>query len=311
MLPLEFRCNFKDRFPKCLKESPLGNRRSPVFSGLAHGGLTNGLDYLRRPPRLGISPPITRQARAPRILESPLHLPLIAHLPQPIALPWRQTQIHLHTNKMYSDRQPQGHSKAHAQARTNLFRSLEVKLSVHDDEIVNCRVGSAALGVKVLHWNAGAINEGDLVAGHGGVVRIKGCDAERGDDQDQTERDDGAEVEHRPQHPGAMLVDLEALDVVVCEADADCCYDHKQADSCLSFDCPTEGPSADHEGTDVGNKNEEDDNVAVDAVEDKQFLSNDGDELPNHEEAGWQDGAEVDGNADSIDAGIEPVPLAR
>ena len=107
-----------------------------------------------------------------------------------------------------------------------------------------------------------------------------------------------------------MLVDLEALDVVVCETYAGSCNDRKPADSRLSFECPTKGSSADHEGTDVAKEDEEDDNVAVDAVEHEQFVSDDGDELPDHEEAGWQNGTEVNGDADSIDAGSEPVPFA-
>ena len=180
---------------------------------------------------------------------------------------------------------------------------------MHDDEIVDGRVGTAALGVEVPHGIAGAVVKGDLVARHGGVVGIELCDDDRGDDQDQTERDDGAEVEHRSQHPRAMLVDLKALDVVVCEAQAGSGDDHEQADSRLSFEGPTEGSSTDHKGTGVSNEDEEDDSVAVDAVEKEQFVSNDGDELPDHEEAGWQDGAEVKGDADPIGAGAEPVPL--
>lgn len=181
---------------------------------------------------------------------------------------------------------------------------------MHNDEIINCSVGTAALGVEFLHRIAGAVDEGDLVARHGGIVGIEHCDDWGGDDQDQTERDDGAQVEHRSQHPSAMLVDLEALDVVVCKAHAGSCNDHEQADCRLGFECPAGGSSADHEGTSVANQDEEDDNIAVDAVEDEQFVSDDGDELPDHEEAGWQDGTEVKADADSIDAGMVPVPLA-
>lgn len=181
---------------------------------------------------------------------------------------------------------------------------------MHDDEVVGCRVGTAALGVEVRHWDAGAVHEGDLVARHGGVVGVEHGGDVRGDDQDYPERDDGAEVEHGSQHPSAMLVDLEAFDVVVRKAYAGSCNDHEQADCRLGIECPTEGSSADHDGTGVANEDEEDDHVAVDAVENEQFVSNDGDELPDHEEAGWQDGAEVDGDADPIGAGAEPVPLA-
>lgn len=211
---------------------------------------------------------------------------------------------------MHKRGQPHCHAKAHAQARTNLLRSSAPKVRVHYDAMVDCRVGTAALGVEFLHWIAGGVREDDLVARLGGVVGIEHCDDDRRDDHDQTERDDSAEIEHHSQHPSAMLVDLEALDVVVCEANAGSCNDYEQADSRLSCECPTKGSSADHEGTGVGNEDEENDNVAVDAVEDEQFVSDDGNELPDHEEAGWQDGAEVEGDADSMDACVVPVPLA-
>lgn len=182
---------------------------------------------------------------------------------------------------------------------------------MHDDANVDCGVGTAALGVEVPHWIAGAVHEGDLVARHGGVVGIEHCDDACGDHHDQTECDDGAKVEHGSQHPSAMLVDLEALDVVIREEYTDSCNDHKQADCRLSVDCPTEGSSADHDGTGVGNEDEEDDDVAVDAVDDEQSASDDGDELPDHENSSWQDGADVEGDADSIETGAIPVPLTR
>ena len=247
----------------------------------------NHRNFPRRPPRLSISPPITRQAGAPWILKPSLHLPLIAYLSQPIALPRRQSKIYLHSNKMQKYGQPYCHPKAHAKAGTNLLRSSRCKVRVHDDVMVDCRVVAAALGVEFLHWVGGVGHEGELLTRHGGVVGIELCDDERRNDHDQTERDDGAKVEHRSQHPSPMLVNLEALNIIVREADAGCCKDHERADSRLSLKCPTEGSTADQEGTDVANQDEEDNNVAVNAVEDKQFMSDDGDELPDHEEAGW------------------------
>ena len=78
-----------------------------------------------------------------------------------------------------------------------------------------------------------------------------------------------------------MLVDLKALDVIICEAHADSCNDYKNAHCHLSVECPTEGSSTYQESTDVANKDEKDNNVAVDAVEDEQLMSDDGDELPD------------------------------
>ena len=157
--------------------------------------------------------------------------------------------------------------------------------------IGDCRVetASAALRVEFVHrtgFTGWAVDGGDLVARHGGVEVIEHRNDERGEDEDQSECDDGAEVEHGSEHPGAVLVDLEAFDVVVCEADAGGCENHKHSDSCLGVECAAEGSSGDHEGSDVADEDEEDDGVAVDAVEDEEFVADDGDELPDHQEAG-------------------------
>lgn len=91
----------------------------------------------------------------------------------------------------------------------------------------------------------------------------------RGDDHDEPQGDNRAEVEHGAQHPGAMLVYLEAFDIVVGEGEAEGCDEDEEAGGGLGFDGAAEGAAHDEEGADVGEEDEEDDEVAVDAVEEE------------------------------------------
>ena len=108
-----------------------------------------------------------------------------------------------------------------------------------------------------------------------------------------------------------MLVDLDTLDVVIRQAKACSREDHKHTDSCLCFDCATKSPPADHKRTSIGDKDEQDDDVSVDPVEDEEFMTDDGYELPDHQKACRKDGAEMKGNTDTICASLDPVPFAR
>ncbi|KAL9040454.1 MAG: hypothetical protein Q9180_001901, partial [Flavoplaca navasiana] len=127
----------------------------------------------------------------------------------------------------------------------------------------------------------------ELPASHGGIVEASAAGDECGEDHDYPHRDDGPEVEHGSQHPGAMLVDLNSLDVVRA----------------------TESSSGAHKCTDVGDEDENADNVAVDSVEEKEFVTDDGYKLPDHEETGREDGGKVDGDGDAVDAFAEPIPF--
>lgn len=80
-----------------------------------------------------------------------------------------------------------------------------------------------------------------------------------------------------------MLVDLQTLDVVVSHADADCDDDGQKPDTGLRLDGTTESAAGDHERAGVGGEDEEDDDVAVDAMEDEEFVADGGDELEDDE----------------------------
>lgn len=95
-----------------------------------------------------------------------------------------------------------------------------------------------------------------------------------------------ANVKPRPQHPGAVLVDLQALDVVVGESEADGRADGEGADKGLRRDGAAEGFAGYHQGAGVGDEREENCEVAGDAVEEQGFVADFGRELEDDEEAG-------------------------
>lgn len=67
-----------------------------------------------------------------------------------------------------------------------------------------------------------------------------------------------------------MLIDLQTLDVVVSQGDADGGVDGQQSDPGLGLDGPAKAAACDHESTGVGSDDEEEDEVAADAVEEDE-----------------------------------------
>lgn len=51
--------------------------------------------------------------------------------------------------------------------------------------------------------------------------------------------------------------------------------------------------SRDDQSADITDEDEQEDHVAVDAVEQQEFVADDGQELPDHEDSGWEDGREM------------------
>jgi len=68
--------------------------------------------------------------------------------------------------------------------------------------------------------------------------------------------------------------------------------------------------ACDHESADITDESENEEEVAVHAVEEKRFVADDGDELEDGEEACRDDGHEVEGDADSVVAGAVVVPFS-
>lgn len=107
-----------------------------------------------------------------------------------------------------------------------------------------------------------------------------------------------------------MLVDLKALDVVVCQGDANGGDDDEYSDSRLCGQGTAKGSPRDHECANVADDNEDDKEIAVNAVGHQEFVTDDGYELPDHKETGRENGGEVDCDADAMNAVAVPVPLA-
>ncbi|KAF4638020.1 hypothetical protein G7Y89_g41 [Cudoniella acicularis] len=95
-------------------------------------------------------------------------------------------------------------------------------------------------------------------------------------DHDESSGDDDSQIEHGPQHPGAVLVNFQALNIIIGHADGDCHQNHQGSDSALNVKCSPKGPAGSHESSNVGQEDENDDDVSVDAVEDKKLVTDDG-----------------------------------
>lgn len=106
-----------------------------------------------------------------------------------------------------------------------------------------------------------------------------------------------------------MLIDLQSLDVVICQCDADGASDDQDANTSLGSQSSAKCSPRYHNGASITDQGKEYDGVAVDAMEEKEFLADLGDELEDQRGEG-EDGAEMDGHADSVDTGPVGVPFA-
>ena len=177
---------------------------------------------------------------------------------------------------MQEERHPQGHPETQAQARSDLFGLAVCETRFHDDAGSIRRSGLVTLGVEGSHVLAGVVDGEKLGAQHGCVVATELARDQPREDHDQTQCDDGGQVEYGSQHPRAMLIDLETLDVVVRHADTGRRDDCEQADSGLGRQCAAESSSNDDHCSDVAHEGEDDDEVTVDAVDDEVLVSYNG-----------------------------------
>ena len=108
-------------------------------------------------------------------------------------------------------------------------------------------------------------------------------------------------VEPRPQHPGPVLLELEALDVDVGQAQGPDEHDCHNAGCDLHIECSAEGIFCDDERARCPDETQKQNKVAVEAVEQDDLVADGGHELEAGEEAGGQDGAKVDDDAGPFD----------
>lgn len=87
------------------------------------------------------------------------------------------------------------------------------------------------MGVSLVRVSV--VDEQDLGTRHDGVglgLAAPGSGDDGHEDHDDAERDDGGKVKPGPQHPGAVLFDLDALDVVDGQAEGEGADDGEDAD---------------------------------------------------------------------------------
>ena len=180
---------------------------------------------------------------------------------------------------MHRQRKPAGRTEAEAQARSH-SRSAPVETGFDREPAVvrpvrgkACWEGLSETGLIVLE------DEGDLLARHGLIEAADFGDDESTDDHDDAEGDDRAGVEPGPEHPCAVLVDLEAFDVDVGQDCADGGQDCKETDVDLRFEFAAKAMTRNHEGADVGDEEEQDDDIAVDTMENEGMVTDPGDKL--------------------------------
>ena len=187
---------------------------------------------------------------------------------------------------------------------------------VAEDKSVVRRVGGRIThGVEIISDGlVRVVHPDDLVARASLVLLLRGPGGKdlSANEHDETEGDNGAEVEPGANHPGAVLVDLQALDVDIGHEHA-VNYKHgRQADICLNRKVAPEGMVGDYQSAHEAAKAEENDEVSGNAVPDHDFVTNDRDELKDCQEAGRKDARKVKSNArlGGREVGV-PVALAR
>lgn len=72
------------------------------------------------------------------------------------------------------------------------------------------------------------------------------------DDHDETQCYDTSSVKPGPYHPGAVLVNLKPLDIIVRQEGADSGYNGQYADEYLGLETSTEGVASNHQSTNIG-----------------------------------------------------------
>lgn len=248
------------------------------------------------------------QSRAPS-----LELPVVRDLSQPLRLARGQGQVEFDADGMQEQGGPQGHAKGHAHGGGDFFESpAESGVDWHD-AVVGGGGGGVGVGADgVLVGGSRPAHEMvDLAAGHGRVVVARLGDDDGGNDHDQAGGDDGAEVDPGPEHPGSVLVDLEPLDVVVGQREADGGHDGQRANAGLRGEVAAEGATGDHQAAHVPEEDENDGDAAVNPVEEYRTVPDGWDELQHPENAGWNDAAEMEGDTDPVMALSVPIPFAR
>lgn len=207
--------------------------------------------------------------------------------------------------------QPQRGPKAEHQGAAD-GRGIATHVRIHNDNGVLVLSGVEALapGKQTEHAVAVALHlVVDLAALPHGRVAPGAVDKDH-DDEDEAHGDDGAGVGPGAQHPGAVLLDLQALDVVVGHGEGADEDDGQEPRRRLRVDGAAGRPARDHQGAHRRGQGQQHDDVAVDAVHQDRPVADGRDELEARQERGRDDGEEVQHHADLHVAALKVVLFA-
>ena len=182
--------------------------------------------------------------------EAGLKLALVADDAKSLAFAWRQSKVDLHTDGVHEKREPTGHAEIQTKSSRDLCVAAEARFD-RNPAVGGAVDGRALREVAFEHFST-VLEESNFRARHGAVVAAIRADEKGTNDHDNAQSDDGGGVEPRSQHPGAMLLDLEPLNVVVCHGGAQGGHYSEYAHECLSLHPAAERATSDHQSADVG-----------------------------------------------------------
>lgn len=76
-----------------------------------------------------------------------------------------------------------------------------------------------------------------------------------------------------------MLVDLKSFNVIDCKSQTTCGQDDEKSNEGLNLDTAIESMSGNHEGSNVAENDHEDDEIAIDSMEEDHLVSDGGNKL--------------------------------
>ena len=165
--------------------------------------------------------------------EAGLKLALVADGAESLAFAWRQSKVNLHADGVHEKREPTGHAEVQTKGSSDLCFAVEIRFDRHPT--VGGAIDGNALREVGLEGFSIVLEESNFRARHGAVVAAIRADKKGTDDHDKAQCDDGAGIEPSSQHPGAVLLDLKPLNIVVCQEGAQSGNYSEHAYECLGL----------------------------------------------------------------------------
>lgn len=108
-----------------------------------------------------------------------------------------------------------------------------------------------------------------------------------------------------------MLIDLQTFDIVVSEKGKQVGQDCSTCQCGLRRGRSAHGTATDHQGSDIGEDEEEQHEIAIDAMEQDALVANPRDKLPRQQQTERQHRRQMNGDADAPESRSIPKPLRR